>query len=268
MQAVTKPRLSDKKIRVALVGHFQFGKSSLVNCLLGRKDLAPEGNGIKSKTGETRPYSFSDDVEIVDTPGFNDCDKRDEAALEAIRSSHCVMIVSRNGKLLSGLYDEWVTRAKAEGKPCVFIVNCFEEKDIDGEWLRRWNPRSDLNAEFCDNDVVRGFLGKNGHGNCLSIDGKLAFPINARWAQYGCGMAVNDEKEIAEMVQFLTSKDGVAMTEAECRRAAFELSNLSALRNFLLNIRLELLSFSLRNKELIFGELVNRFNEEFTKHMK
>jgi GTP-binding protein len=59
----------DKRPEVAFVGRSNVGKSSLINMLLGRKDLARTSNQ-PGKTRELNYYLINDAFYFVDLPGF------------------------------------------------------------------------------------------------------------------------------------------------------------------------------------------------------
>ena len=61
----------DGVLRVAIVGDFQIGKSSLVNCLIPEA-RTETGEGLDPTTSSVSEYCFAPGVHIVDTPGFND----------------------------------------------------------------------------------------------------------------------------------------------------------------------------------------------------
>ena len=59
----------DKKPELLLVGRSNVGKSSFINCIVERKDIAR----VSSKPGKTQTlnfYNINDDFYIVDVPGY------------------------------------------------------------------------------------------------------------------------------------------------------------------------------------------------------
>ncbi len=254
-----KPTISDDKIIIAVVGEFQIGKSSLINCLLGRKE-AKIGNGWKSETPLCADYEMADDIVIVDTPGVDDRSDRDEEAMSAIKRAHCVLVIKDNKDIPAELYDGWVRKARDEGKPCVFVLNCVEG---DRDRKRHWDPKSEFNAKFC-NDIHGEFIGRNGFDMFMSIGGDAVLPVNACWAQYGLGILDDDDK--SEDVETMLVKLGV--DDKDFKQDAFERSNVKGLCDFIGNIRLELLTHYLRRKEQIIRRFTDRFCEEFAKRMQ
>ena len=57
------------KPEIALVGRSNVGKSSLINCLVGRKSLA-RTSGTPGKTQTVNYYLINDEFYIVDLPGY------------------------------------------------------------------------------------------------------------------------------------------------------------------------------------------------------
>jgi len=258
VQTGDQPTMGDGRIVIAVVGHFQFGKSSLINCLLsGESRKAPVGNGWKSETSETDQYDLPNGDVLLDTPGVNDTAERDTCAMEAIKQAHCVLFVGSNERDLSEVYSNLAWQIKEQNKPCAFVLNCCRK---EGKY---WDPRSEVNADVCKNGIGASFIGKNGFDMFMEIGGGLALPVNVCWAQYGLGELEDDE--LIDDVETKFRKEGVG--DSQLRDVAWARSNVSALREFVLNVRLELLSHFLRNKDLVIQKMADAFCAEFAKRV-
>lgn len=81
LTAVKPEQYPDKNIsEVALIGRSNVGKSSLINTLLNRKNLARVG-GTPGKTRKINFYNVDDKIYIVDLPGYGyaKASKKDQA---------------------------------------------------------------------------------------------------------------------------------------------------------------------------------------------
>lgn len=247
MTATQKPLLSDIPIVIAVVGEFQIGKSSLVNCLLGRS-AAKIGNGWKSQTTTCVDYALSDDVVIVDTPGVNDTRDRDKDALAAIKRAHCVIFVKDNQKQAGQLDCATMGAIKKEAKPCVFVCNCSSPQRSD--------PFGESNAEFC-NDLTNEFIDRNGFSDvALPVAGKIVLPVNILWAQFALGLLEREEQVESVKRRLYVSEN----FEMEAMRK----SNFLPVRDFVANIRLNLLLDYLSRKDSIMRRLRDEFAEKLT----
>ena len=87
--------LDNKSVTVTNTGVVSSGKSSLFNALLGIKD----GDAKRFKIGAARTTmskdieKYSDDIELVDTPGIDVKEEDDEVALNAICASSVIVMV-------------------------------------------------------------------------------------------------------------------------------------------------------------------------------
>ena len=152
----------DEKIRIALVGRFQMGKSSCINGLL-RQQKATVGDGFDSETAECSEYPFADGVVLVDTPGFDDPAGRDQLTEMAIRRADCVLFVVDNQRCPDDVYRDWRQKLKDWRKPTVLLCNCFDggvEEPLSSAGLVAFAK----GIEFL-----------------MPVRGELVLPINASW---------------------------------------------------------------------------------------
>lgn len=250
--------MDDQKIEIAVIGRFQIGKSSLINCLLGRS-AAKVGNGWKSETPTCVTYALPEDILLNDTPGFDDKETRDKDAEEAIKRADFVVFVKDNNRSPDEVDLNWVHKCLRKFCPCLFVVNCVEG---DRNRARHWNPRSDFNAQFCE-DIQKEFITKNGFDMFVKIGGQCVLPVNACWAQYGLGV-LEDEEKVEDVEDWLRH---AGVRETDFKDEALEQSNFSILREFIESIRMELLTHFLYRKDQVVRCLVDSFCEEFTKRL-
>lgn len=211
---------------VAIVGGFQIGKSTLVNCLLDDR-YAPTGNGLRTtaasmlfRYGEaeeawlfhgdnpqgerlTRRQDVFDpsrevapdvwfrisawkpvlqNVDIVDTPGYNAQDEDDKSASSAIAASSVVVIVQA-AKTMDDICRAIVREACVPGKRCLFLLNCTNPEC--------WSPDDPHNAEICA--AIEAELTSMGVADFfLRVGERLVHPVNALWAWYATGQSSRD----------------------------------------------------------------------------
>lgn len=210
---------AEEKPAVCIVGGFQIGKSTLLNCLLDDR-YAPTGNGLRTtscctrfrygETEEARHFHGEDDtdgellprreelfapdrvpafgdhfevfawkpllqeVDIIDTPGYNANDEDDRTASAAIRKASVVVIVQA-GKSMDEICRKIVRQACVPGKMCIFLYNCCNTEC--------WSPDEEQNADICRG--IEAELGNMGVlDSFLRIEGRIVFPVNAFWAWY------------------------------------------------------------------------------------
>ncbi len=220
---------------VAIVGGFQIGKSTLVNCLLDDR-YAPTGKGLRTTAASTlfrygeaeEAWLFHGDnpqgerlarrqdvfdpsrevapddwfrisawkpvlqnVDIVDTPGYNAQDADDKSASAAIAASSVVVIVQA-AKTMDDLCRAIVREACVPGKRCLFLLNCTNPEC--------WSPDDPHNAEICA--AIEAELTSMGVSDFfLRIGERLVHPVNALWAWYATGQSSRDLQSPEETVR-------------------------------------------------------------------
>ncbi|MEG0025403.1 MAG: GTPase [Akkermansia sp.] len=113
-------------IKIALIGEFQDGKSTLLNALFGQK-LQEIGYGLP-ETEQAITYSFNESVKIMDTPGFNSSREGDEdITLQAVQEVSLFFLVLCNRQITSETIS-LLRQAGGETKPFLPILN---DKDND-----------------------------------------------------------------------------------------------------------------------------------------
>ena len=237
-------------LEVAVIGNFQIGKSTFVNCLIGRND-APVGRG-KSTTHENKTYSIGNGVSVIDTPGFNapgNLGANDEAkAREAIQRSFVVIVYQDEmmGDLCRKLIREEVI---AREKKCVLVYNCKNEY--------RWAPSE-------NDDIIRnieadaynyGFL-----DSCVKFGSTYVLQINAQWALYGLGLL--GDGETREKIERYALKDLRIDSAVNLQEEMLRQSNFLTVKHYIDDLPLEVLSNFLTHKDSEIKRLTERFYEE------
>lgn len=251
-----KPSASNETdLEVAVIGDFQIGKSTFVNCLVGRND-AEVGRG-KSTTHENKTYLIGNGVSVIDTPGFNasgNMGSNDEAeAREAIQRSFVVIVYQDKpmGDLCRRLIKEEVI---ARGKKCVLVYNCKNED--------RWAPSE--NEDICrsiEADVFNyGYL-----DSCVKLGASVVFPINAQWALFGLGL-LNGKKDGRKIARYAQDDLGID-SAVDLQEEMLRRSNFLTVKHYIDNLPLEVLSDFLNHKDREIKRLTDRFCEEFVKRL-
>ena len=257
------------KISVAVVGDFQIGKSTLVNALIG-DNQAEMGRG-RSTTKENRSYRLADDVELIDTPGFDAVLKDDATASDAIMTSNLVLFV-RSGKALDGdVYPRIIKQAIGAGKRGLFIFNCTN--------CGSWSPEEDDCLEICktiESQIIQfeQFF--------MRLNGRLVTPVNALWAMYGLGLlddaaldvsATEEQKkkvgaDMRKIVRYL--KDDLELDDgADFKKEALRLSGVLPIRAELSKLPMEVLKRFAKDPqsevELVVEAFVGKFKVYLSK---
>ena len=236
-------------LTIAVIGEFQAGKSTLVNALLGR-DEAEMGRGL-STTHENRTYALSPFVSLVDTPGFNADGQDDGTAKAAIDTADVLVYVHESNALGKSCVLEEV---RAQGKPIVFLLNCCD--------LGKWSPSAVQNAK-----IVASIEAKLETSGLLPfvvpVAGKIVFPLNVLWARYGLGMEVdsNSEETLLERAGRCLRLPVASTTSCNLRAKLLDESGFFPVREFLMNLPLELLKHVVSNPKREIDRIVDRFAE-------
>ena len=239
-------------IRVAIVGDFQIGKSSLVNCLLA-ESAAEVGEGYFPTTEEAGEFPFSSGVVLVDTPGFDDTrTELTKQSEEQIGSADAVLFV-KTDKIL-GDRDERIL-CLAGRKPQIVVFNCWDRT----HGRRGWIPELPENKETCA--TIRSELERSGMGDSvLHIEGNPVCAVNVLWAQFGLGLDISNEQR-DDIVAFAKTKLGLALDENALRAEMLCRSGFLPVRAFLTNLPLELLKHATANPQWEIDRIVDCFAE-------
>lgn len=245
-----------KPLRVAVVGDFQIGKSSLVNCLLA-DSAAETGEGYFPTTDAAAEYPFAPGVVLVDTPGYNDANpEMSKISDEELRKADAVIFVKTEKTL--GARDAGILR-KADRKPTLVFFNCTDATLGQAGWI----PSSAENTATCDS-IRRGLRDEGLAGSVLVIDGRMVTPINILWAQVGLGVSVPEEKRDAVYDfarQWLHLENDTPAFRAEMLRR----SGVPEVREWLVDLPVRRLQALLENPEQTLERILGQFAEELKK---
>ena len=252
-----KSNPSDNLVRLVIVGDFQIGKSSLVNCLLA-ESLAATGEGFSPTTEKVSEYDFAPGIRLIDTPGFND--KRTELTKlseNEIQTADVVVFVQTDKMLETRKYS--FLRA-AKRKPIVVLFNCWHTTRGQAGWI----PDNRVNVEACLK--IKSQLSNGGMDSAiLPIDGKSVIPVNVLWAQYGLGQPIYGDQREDGIAGFARRMLGLNLPLPALRAEMLARSGFLPIRDFLKNLPLELLKHAAAHPELEIDRIVNRFAEEFRR---
>lgn len=241
-------------LEVAVIGDFQIGKSTFVNCLIGRTN-AEMGRGVTT-THRSTSYSICNGVSVIDTPGFGavgDAGKRDEQeAREAMGHSFAV-IVYLNRPMGESCRD-LVKEAMSQGKRCVFIFNCMNRE--------QWSPEESEEVRLSIEAEVKNL----GYADSVVKFGEnLVHSINAQWALFGLGL-LSDENAVKKIKRYARD-DLKLLLESDLQSALLQRSHFLEVKRYIQNLPLEMISDFLQHKDREIQRIVNRFCEEFSKRM-
>ncbi len=238
------------ELRIAVIGDFQIGKSSLVNCLLA-DELAETGEGYFPTTDIATEYPFVPGIVVVDTPGYDDAyPERTKVSDGEIQKADVLLFVKTEKTL--GKHDVAILR-KGERKPMIVLFNCTGITPGQS-----FDPPKNLAT--CE--TILKELDKVGmSGACLSIDGRLVTPINVLWAQFGLGLPISEEKNDG-ILKSAREKFRKIGDEPSLRAELLRKSGFLPVRDFLRNLPLELLRHVVSNPQREIDRIVDSFSEE------
>lgn len=245
-------------LAIAVVGGFQRGKSTLVNCLLGR-DAAEMGRGL-STTHKNRDYKLSEAVTIIDTPGFNANGEDDGTAAAAIDAANVVIYVHESKSLGETCADVF-KRVREQRTQMIFLLNCRD--------FEKWSP--DENADIVAT-IDAELENKSLKSIMVPINGRIVTPVNILWARFGLGMmdskSSGDAKDIRKIRSYAEDDLDIPaqeIPEEDFREGMLCRSGFPPVRDFLRNLPLQLLKHAVANPEQEIDRIVDRFAVEFKK---
>lgn len=112
-------------IRLAIIGEFQYGKSTLINALCGR-ECAETGYGVAT-TSEAVEYPLpGTNIILIDTPGFNNSDEDTEQAYAGIEQADACLLMLSDRMLAGRVLGNVLSALSLPGgyhKPVIPIIN-------------------------------------------------------------------------------------------------------------------------------------------------
>ena len=237
----------------AVVGGFQRGKSTLVNALVGR-DVAEMGRG-RSTTHKNKEYSLSSAVSVIDTPGFNANEDDDGTAASAIGVANVVVYVHES-KALGDTHSDIFAKIRELGNRMIFLLNCCN--------FDKWSPdeNDDIVSTVEAELETKGML-----PSTIPLLGRHVFPLNVLWARFGLGMEVSshDAKKIRMVAEEDLDLSVGDISEDMLRAEMLQRSGFLPVRDFLMNLPLEMLKHVAANPQHEIERVVDRFAEELKK---
>ena len=246
---------SKNELRVAVIGDFQIGKSSLVNCLADAR--AKIGKGYFPTTDTATEYSLASGIVLVDTPGYDDKNRERTKISDAEIEKADVLLFVKTERTL-GEHDIAIVR-KGERKPMIVLFNCTDITLGNPGWILNLPENHNTCETICKKLADSGLSGA-----CLSIGGRLVTPINVLWAQFGLGLPISAEKT-DDILSFARNKLRNIVGESSLRAELLQKSGFLPVRDFLRNLPLELLKHVVSNPQREIDRIVDRFSEEFKK---
>lgn len=204
-------------LQLGIVGGFQNGKSTLINCLAENR-IAISGDGL-STTKQVIKYFYAEkpemhiytddqcrtihfqhldnlalpeevtsckigvpcsllkDVELWDTPGFNADDRDDKITLDCLGKLDCVIFLK--GGISGGLTEteQFILRAIV-AKHLPHIIVFNSQNSTDRQWI----PHSEENRKLCEN--MAAVIKQQGICGTLKLTSDIVLSINTAWYWY------------------------------------------------------------------------------------
>lgn len=139
-------------LKVALIGGFSEGKTSIASAWLGRLDQSMKISQQES-SNEVKIYRLGNDIELIDTPGLfgfkeqqneaGDIEKYKETTRKYVSEAHLVLYVMNSANPVKESHREdlqWLFRELNLLPRTVFVLSRFDEvADVEDDWDYREN---------------------------------------------------------------------------------------------------------------------------------
>lgn len=256
------------KTSIAIVGEYQIGKSTLLNCLL-KSHKAATGRGCRT-TAENRRYELTPFVDLVDTPGFDANAADDATASSAVRDASAFVFVMK-AKTLGDKDKEIIRKIFKTGRRCIFVYNCNNAEC--------WDPEDENNREVCE--TIEADLKSSGFDSLgLQVNGKPVFMVNELWELYGLGVlqgvaeSENGEevkiqaKRVVRQIESFIKRELDGVSPERYREEMLRRSNVGILRDFLEEMPLHSLAAFARDISNEIERMSDCFLEALQKRCK
>lgn len=234
-------------MNIGVLGHFQNGKSTLINCLMG-KLVCATGDGAISTTKKNSWHEFRKGYFLIDTPGM-DADEKDDSETSSVIEQLDFAIVVLQNKGIS--MKDWVAinLLQQYGVPMLVIVNCTNHENRN-----KWSPQSNFNQNILNN-IKPQFNGK------LLMPGIDILLVNLQWYWYSIqGYKQENNNKQKELLERIENHFGetIDINLKEQSNVPY-LIHFLASDNYLTFIRLyQRMNFNLKNGMKKIIELSNR----------
>jgi|GEM_PF-3366204 len=197
---------STARLVVSVAGHFQVGKSTLVNCLL-RERVAKCGDSTTPTTARAQPYPCGQ-LTLLDTPGINAEEAHTWEMWKGIQRSDLAILVVSSLKELSEPLKNLLAQIARERLPLYALVNCWDDKT--------WNDGDPDAAK--DKQVVKAIISQIRERSKL-IGSSI---VNLEWAAAARG-CLDDEERAEKLITEYHSGDKDAPSSLDVRSGLLEL---------------------------------------------
>lgn len=235
-------------MNIGVLGHYQNGKSTLINCLMGNLVCAT-GDGAISTTKKNSRHEFRKGFFLIDTPGM-DANELDNAETSSVIEQLDFAIVVLQNKGVSEKDMVAINLLTDQGVPMLVLVNCTDYGNKN-----KWSPQSGFNSNILNN-IKPQFIGKP------LVAGIDILLVNLQWYWYSIGgyrkESQDKQEELLERVECILGTTVDAENLKEQSNVPQLIQFLSS-DNYLAFIRLyQQLNFNLKNEMKKVIELSNR----------
>lgn len=205
-------------MNIGVLGHYQNGKSTLINCLMG-KLVCATGDGAISTTKKNSKHQFREGMFLIDTPGM-DANEQDNAETSSIVEQLDFSIVVLQNKGISEKDLVAINLLQRYGVPMLVIINCTDYGNKN-----KWNPKSDFNKNILCN-IKPQFHDK------LLVSGIEIILVNLQWYWYAIeGYKKENRDKREELIERVNGLLGTSIDATMLK----EQSNVPQLIHFLSN---------------------------------
>lgn len=171
-------------MNIGVLGHYQNGKSTLINCLMGRMVCAM-GDGVISTTKKISRHEFRNGLYLIDTPGM-DANEQDNTETSSVIEQLDFAIIVLQNKGVSEKDMVAINLLQQYGVPMIILVNC-----IDYGNKNKWSPQSEFNKNILSS-IKPQFIGKQ------LVAGIDILLVNLQWYWYSIEGYRQESKEKQE----------------------------------------------------------------------
>ena len=168
IERVTEMMGENQKLKVALIGGFSEGKTSIAAAWLGRIDKSSMKICQQESSDEVNVYDVDSEIELIDTPGlfgfkekYNDderiVEKYKDITKKYVSEAHLVLYVMDPTNPIKASHKEdlqWLFRELGLLSRTVFVLSRFDEvADVEDDW--EYQETLKIKKENTLNGVIR-----------------------------------------------------------------------------------------------------------------